>query len=125
MCIRDRHGTSLKPLLQDTASSAWTKDQAFTISRSGGESIRTNEWRFTQWGFGERGTELYDLKSDPGEFTNQAKNPKYAATVKKLQEQLITKRNQAGFEKNKIAILKKVKLPKQKKAKSKSAKRTE
>ena len=118
---QDLHGTSLKPLLQDTASSAWTKDQAFTISRSGGESIRTKDWRFTQWGFGERGTELYDLKNDPGEFTNQAKNPKYAATVKKLQEQLITKRNQAGFEKNKIAILKKVKLPKQKKTKSKSA----
>lgn len=51
-------GTSLKPLLTDTQSPEWTKTQAFTVSRSGGESIRTAEWRFTQWGFGESGTEL-------------------------------------------------------------------
>ena len=98
-------GTSLKPLLSDTDSSAWTKDQAFTISRSGGESIRTADWRFTQWGFGEKGMELYDLKNDPGEFTNQAGNPEYATVLKTLQKQLRAKRGAAGFDTNKAVIV--------------------
>ena len=98
-------GTSLKPLLSDTESSAWTKDQAFTISRSGGESIRTKDWRFTQWGFGEKGMELYDLKKDPGEFTNQAHNPAYADVVETLRKRLLAKRDLAGFGKNRAAIV--------------------
>ena len=98
-------GTSLKPLLTDTDSSAWKKTLAFTISRSGGESIRTKDWRFTQWGFGRKGMELYDLKTDPGEFTNQAENPKYAAIVESLRKQLIAKRLAAGFGKNRAAIV--------------------
>ncbi len=98
-------GTSLKPLLIDTESAAWTKDQAFTISRSGGESIRTDDWRFTEWGFGEKGTELYDLREDPGEFTNQADNPAYADVVETLRKRLRATRDQAGFGKNRAAIL--------------------
>ena len=105
-------GTSLKPLLTDTESSVWKKDQAFTISRSGGESLRTKDWRFTQWGFGEKGLELYDLKNDPGEFTNQAKNSEYAAVVKKLQTQLVAKRNEAGFQQNQKVIVGKQKKKK-------------
>ncbi len=92
------HGTSLLPLLNDTDSTAWTKQQAFTISRSGGESLRTDQWRFTQWGFGKSGYELYDLKNDPGEFTNQANNPEYAASLKQMQKQLEQKRLQAGYQ---------------------------
>ena len=107
-------GTSLKPLLSDTDSSAWTKDQAFTISRSGGESIRTADWRFTHWGFGEKGMELYDLKNDPGEFTNQAGNPEYATVLKTLQKQLRAKRGAAGFDTNKAVIVGKNKKKKKK-----------
>ncbi|WDQ19238.1 sulfatase [Rhodopirellula sp. P2] len=108
-------GKSLTPLLVDTESPAWKKKQAFTISRSGGESIRTANWRFTQWGFGERGLELYDLKNDPHEFTNQAANPEYASMVKRLRAQLIAKRDAAGFQQNQTAIEEKVGMNKQKK----------
>ncbi|QDT07394.1 Arylsulfatase [Rubripirellula lacrimiformis] len=98
-------GTSLKPLLLDTESPSWMKELAFTISRSGGESIRTADWRFTQWGFGEKGLELYDLKQDPGEFTNLAKDPQYASVVNMLRAQLIAKRDAAGFKQNRNAII--------------------
>ena len=90
-------GESLVPLLKDPNTPAWQKDIAFSISRRGGESIRTDDWRFTHWGFGESGLELYDLKNDPGEFTNLAGNPAYAAQLKQLQKRLDDKRNEAGY----------------------------
>lgn len=107
-------GASLKPLLEDTESATWSKDCAFSISRSGGESLRTADFRLTQWGFGEKGTELYDLKSDPGEFTNLAGDPDYAKVLEAMRERLRTKRDEAGFEKNRSAIYAKTKI-KQKK----------
>ncbi|TWT84633.1 Arylsulfatase [Planctomycetes bacterium CA13] len=58
-------GANLKPLLADTQSPSWKQEQAFTISRGGGEFIPTADWRFTQWGFGEKGRKLYDLKKRP------------------------------------------------------------
>ena len=41
--------------------------------------------------------ELYDLKNDPGEFTNLAGDSKYSKTLKKLKLQLEAKRIEAGF----------------------------
>ena len=41
--------------------------------------------------------ELYDLRNDPGEFTNLAGNPTYAAPLKKLKTQLESKRDEAGY----------------------------
>jgi iduronate 2-sulfatase len=90
-------GQSLLPLLKNPATTKWDKDLAFTISRSGGESIRTQYWRFTQWGFGKKGAELYDRQKDPGEFTNLANNPKHADQLAKLKARLESKRIAAGY----------------------------
>ncbi|MEM0924681.1 MAG: sulfatase [Planctomycetota bacterium] len=114
---RGLQGQSMAKLLEDTESPSWTKDCAFTISRSGGESIRTNAYRFTQWGFGGSGMELYDRQRDPSEFTNQVDNPDYAEVLQTLKAHLLSERARAGFEKNREAILQKVHW---KKTKSKS-----
>ena len=100
-------GKSLVSLLNDPASTAWKKAMAFTISRSGGESIRTHEWRYTQWGFGKRGQELFDLRNDPGEFTNLAAKPEFAAQRTRLRKQLETKRREAGYHPDRYKLKKK------------------
>ena len=92
-------GTSLKVLLEDVNSDQWKKKEAFTVSRKGGESLRTTDWRFTQWGHGETGYELYDLKNDPGEFTNLAGRKDYQDILKKMKNRLLQKRKSAGYKK--------------------------
>ena len=91
-------GQSLLPLLKNPTTKEWNKDLAFSISRSGGESIRTPEWRFTHWGFGAKGEELYDLKNDPSEFNNLAKDPNYSDRLNQLKTRLKTKRKAAGYD---------------------------
>ena len=94
---KNLQGESMVALLKNPSSDDWKKDLAFTISRSGGESIRTHDWRFTQWGYGAKGMELYDLRNDPGEFSNLAGDPNYDKPLKKLKAQLEAKRAEAGY----------------------------
>ena len=91
-------GQSLLPILKNPTTKEWSKDLAFSISRSGGESIRTSKWRFTHWGFGAKGEELYDLQNDPNEFTNLARDPNYSGRLNQLKARLKTKRKAAGYD---------------------------
>ncbi|HMV85668.1 MAG TPA: sulfatase [Blastocatellia bacterium] len=78
-------GRSFVPLL-DNPQLKW-KAAAYTqMSRAGfsGYSVRTERWRYTEWGEGLQGAELYDHQTDPQEYRNLANNPKYNATVKQL-----------------------------------------
>ena len=53
-----------------------------------GYSVRTERFRYTEWDGGDKGVQLYEYATDPGELTNLALDPKYADTVKELKAKL-------------------------------------
>ena len=79
-------GTSLKPLLTDPQA-AWNRP-AYTQTHRGnlrGYSVRTNRWRYTEWGpNGTAGVELYDHSTDPEEDRNLADNERFAQEMDEL-----------------------------------------
>lgn len=79
-------GKSLRPLL-DNPQASWNKP-AFTQVRRGqnvmGRSVRTERYRYTEWGEGKAGVELYDYETDPHETKNLAHDPQYAKTVEEI-----------------------------------------
>ena len=83
-------GLSLVPVIEEPTR-PW-KTAAFSrLSRSGtgGRSMRTAQYRYTEWGGnGRRGRELYDYDADPDETVNIVDLPENAALVAHLSEQL-------------------------------------
>ncbi|QDU36000.1 Arylsulfatase [Maioricimonas rarisocia] len=76
-------GRSLRPLLQD-AHAQWNGLAVTQVLRPAddrlsepvmGCSIRTHRYRYTEWGDGKHGVELYDHQTDPNEFHNLAIDP--------------------------------------------------
>lgn len=87
-------GQSLVPMLKDPSElgRGWALTQ---VSRGGeqqgaffGYSLRTPRYRYTEWGDGAKGRELYDHDSDPKELVNLAEQPAQAANVSALSKQL-------------------------------------
>lgn len=95
-------GRSLRALVE-RPDAPWDKPAITQVARRGarpqgapgaepapinvmGYSMRTEKWRFTQWG--NKGVELYDEEKDPGEMSNLANLAEYAETVEKLRAQL-------------------------------------
>ncbi len=96
-------GRSLRPLVEKP-DAPWDKPAITQVARRGGPrpkdapegtppgitvmgySIRTEQWRYTQWG--DKGAELYDEVKDPQEMNNLANAPEHKETVEKLRAQL-------------------------------------
>ncbi|QDV29530.1 Choline-sulfatase [Planctopirus ephydatiae] len=49
-----------------------------------GYSLRTDQFRYTEWDDGQRGRELYNHLVDPKELNNLAEKPEYAAKITEL-----------------------------------------
>jgi uncharacterized sulfatase len=106
-------GTSLKPLLENPAAT-WDRP-AFTqvlrgapvgsmapnfnpqeLKKKGkgkkkgflGLSVRSEQFRYTEWDEGRQGATLHDLQSDPQETNNLASDPAHAETIVKMKAQL-------------------------------------
>ena len=94
-------GRSLKKLL-DNPLTKWNGTAISQVLRPAddrlknpvmGRSIRTERWRYSEWGEGKFGEELYDHFADPMEFNNLALNPTEGnhEVIKKLKKELTEK----------------------------------
>ncbi len=110
--IPNTDGVSLKPLL-DNPTAQWNRP-AFTQVIRGvpvgtnapnydpnakgkgqkkarangifGISVRTEQYRYTEWDEGRQGSTLHDLIADPMETKNLANDPQFASTIATMQE---------------------------------------
>ena len=53
---------------------------AITTHNLGNHSVRSARWRYIRYADGSE--ELYDMHADPNEWTNLAKEPKYAGVIR-------------------------------------------
>ena len=99
----DIQGKSLVPLLKKPGAD-WNRAAYTQVTRIMsnqmimGRSVRTERWRYTEWAGGKHGIELYNHITDPDEFINLAKDPKYSAEIKRLSSLLKTNSSDATFE---------------------------
>lgn len=90
-------GKSLLPLMKSPEKDIHGKP-ALTISKRGkviGRSIRTERYRYTQWGNDETLSELYDYEKDPKEHYNVVNDPTYAEVLKDMRREFAKKVKQA------------------------------
>ncbi len=93
-------GKSLVPVLDDPSRNI--RRGAFTVTVSRGHqmhkslpkkrimgyTVRTPRYRYTEWGGGEYGAELYDYRNDPDEYTNLAMSAENEGTIRRLRKLL-------------------------------------
>jgi iduronate 2-sulfatase len=84
-------GKDISPMFDDPSYQA--RDAAFSVAPSSkGFLLREDQWAYIQYAEdASGGVELFDMASDPQQYTNLALKPEYAAVVAGFQEQLATK----------------------------------
>jgi iduronate 2-sulfatase len=84
--VAELEGKSLVPLLRDP-NRAWSEVAYTQVLRGAvmGRSVRDARWRYTEWGAGAQGAELYDHDADPREYVNLAQDAKLAGVRSRLQ----------------------------------------
>jgi iduronate 2-sulfatase len=92
-------GRSLVPLLKDP-SAPWDHAALSQVRRGAlpaagaapnlfmGYSVRTADWRYTEWDGGAQGVELYNERDDPDERRNLGSDPKHRQQVVEMQKLL-------------------------------------
>jgi iduronate 2-sulfatase len=84
-------GADLTPLLNDPKSE-WERPAYTQVLRYKenvmGRSVRTERWRYTEWGGGVHGAQLYDHKKDPFEYKNLADLPAYTKVREEMRRLL-------------------------------------
>ncbi len=70
---------------KEFVASEWHTEWGFTVSP--GRMIRTDEYKYTYY-IEDKGEELYDLKNDPYEKVNLAKNPQYKEQLMNMRKLL-------------------------------------
>ncbi|MFG0336199.1 MAG: sulfatase [Maioricimonas sp. JB049] len=86
-------GVSLVPVLKEPSA---TPRAAALTQYANGYSIRTERYRYTEWGEnGQLGTELYDHETDPQELTNLSEQARHGEVRARL-SRLLRERVQAA-----------------------------
>jgi arylsulfatase A-like enzyme len=83
-------GKDITPILKDSTASV--REAAFCVKGKDSLMLRSSKWGFMQYGKnGEKGFELYDMKKDPGQHKNLAKNIEYKAVLEDFKSKLQVK----------------------------------
>jgi len=85
-------GQNLVPVLKDNAASV--RRGALSIQRNG-HGLRTADWAYLRYKDGS--SELYDMRTDPHQFTNLAQHQQHAQTRARLDAQLNQRLRKAGL----------------------------
>lgn len=80
-------GHSMKPLLENPDFN-WEHPAIVTFPKPGSYSVKKDHWDYIRYDNGAE--ELYDLSTDPNEYTNLARRPEYQAVIDQLKGYLIS-----------------------------------